>query len=84
MKQYILNILIAIDQLANAALNGDPDETLSARAWRTEQDGKIFGKIFRPVIDTIALLFLDFNHCYKSYQSEVKRKQLHTHYQNHG
>lgn len=84
VNKYILNILIAIDQLANAALNGDPDETLSARAWRTEQSGKIFGKIFRPLIDTLAILFLDFNHCEKAYQAEVTGKQLHRHYQNGG
>lgn len=35
MKQ----ILIAIDQLANAVIGGWADETLSAAAWRTEQSG---------------------------------------------
>ena len=29
---YARNILIAIDQLANAVLAGDPDETISSRA----------------------------------------------------
>ena len=40
MKQRILNLLIAIDQLAYVLLTlgaGHPDETLSAAAWRTEQ-----------------------------------------------
>ena len=32
MKQWFLNLLIAIDQLINVVLNGDPDETLSSRA----------------------------------------------------
>ena len=31
MKQWFLNLLIAIDQLINVVLNGDPDETLSSR-----------------------------------------------------
>lgn len=31
IKQYIRNILIAIDQLANALLGGDPDWTISSR-----------------------------------------------------
>ena len=34
MKRYALNLLIAIDQLVNAILRGDPDETLSSRAHR--------------------------------------------------
>lgn len=82
MIRYILNFLIGIDQLANAILNGDPDETLSARAWRTEQDGKIFGRIFRPLIDI--LLFFDPNHCYTSYVAEVNRKQQPSHYRKLG
>jgi hypothetical protein len=32
MKRYIWNILIALDQLANTILFGDPDETISSRA----------------------------------------------------
>lgn len=31
MKKYLYNILIGIDQLANAILGGDPDETISSR-----------------------------------------------------
>ena len=40
MKQRLLNILIALDQLAYVLVTlgaGHPDETLSAAAWRTEQ-----------------------------------------------
>lgn len=36
---YIRRLLIAVDQLLNAVLGGWPDETLSSRAWRWEQDG---------------------------------------------
>ena len=32
LAKYILNVLIALDQLANAILGGDPDETISSRA----------------------------------------------------
>jgi hypothetical protein len=31
MPPYLWNILIAVDQLANAVFAGDPDETLSSR-----------------------------------------------------
>jgi hypothetical protein len=74
MKQF----LIAFDQLVNTILFGYADETLSARAWRTEQDNKFFGKFFRPLIDTV--FFFDPNHCYMSYLSEIKRKQQPSHY----
>lgn len=32
MRRYIWNVLIALDQLLNAILGGDPDETVSSRA----------------------------------------------------
>ena len=77
---YILHNLIALDQFANTVLGGSPDETLSARAWRTEQDGKIFGRFFRPLIDT--LLFWDKNHCRSAFESEQKKLQLPDAYRN--
>ena len=78
MKQRILHVLIALDQLAYVLLTlgaGHPDETLSAAAWRTEQSGKLGGRIFRPVID---LLFLpvEREHCRKAYDAEKSSAQL--------
>ena len=69
MKQYLLNIAIALDQLINALRGGSPDETLSAAAWRTEQKGRLLGRIFRPLIDLL-FLPLERDHCYKSFESE--------------
>lgn len=74
MGQYIKNVLIAIDQLLNAILFSSPDETLSARAYRTEQQGKLAGRILRPVIDT--LLWFDKDHCRRAWQSERDRTQI--------
>ena len=68
-----MQILIAIDQLINALLFGFADETLSSRAYRADRDGKVFGRIFRPVIDTI--FFWQTRHCYESYLAEVQRRQ---------
>ena len=78
MKQRILNILIAIDQLAWVVLTlgaGHPDETISAAAWRMEQQGKIAGRVLRPLVD---LLFrpIEKDHCRKAWLSEVQRSQL--------
>ena len=78
MKQRLLNIAIALDQLAYVLLTlgaGHPDETLSAAAWRTEQAGKLGGRIFRPLIDII-FLPIERDHCKGSYDSERLMRHL--------
>ena len=86
MKQRILNLLIAIDQLAWVLLTlgkGKPDETISAAAYRMEQQGKLAGKVLRPVID---LLFrpLERDHCRLSFESEVRGAHLPDYYRTKG
>jgi hypothetical protein len=71
---WLVDGLISIDQLFNWLLLGKPDETLSSRAYRAECKGKVFGKIFRPLIDKI--FWFQENHCYKAYESELLRFQL--------
>ena len=74
----ILNLLIAIDQLMYVLLTlgaGHPDETLSAAAYRTEQQGKFFGRLFRPVIDFL-FYFAERKHCEKAFKAELNRSQL--------
>ena len=78
MKQRILNLLIALDQLAWVIVTlgkGKPDETISAALWRMEKEGKIAGRIFRPLID---LLFrpIEKDHCRKSFESEQRGAHL--------
>lgn len=72
--KYILNVLIAIDQLVNALIGGYPDETLSASAWLGEQQGKFFPCIFRPLIDFL-FLPIERSHCANAYFSEYNRTQ---------
>lgn len=82
MKQRILNVLIALDQLlfCLATLGrSSPDETLSAAAWRWEQSGKLAGRVLRPLIDT--LFWFDPEHCRTAFESEVQRKHLPAEYQ---
>lgn len=74
IKYFILNLLIWIDQGFNVLLLGSADETLSSRAYRAYVKGRIFGSIFKPLIDT--LFFFDPNHCESSYNAEVSRRQL--------
>jgi hypothetical protein len=65
-------ILLAIDQLANALLGGWADETISSRAYRL-QHGSRRWNLARLAID--ALFFWQPDHCYEAYMSEVNRKQ---------
>lgn len=73
---YLLQNAVAIDQLGNTLLGGYADETLSSRAYRAWINGKVLGKVFKPTIDALFRLLGDRNHCYKSWQAEIKRKQL--------
>lgn len=75
LRRRILNVLISIDQLCYVLItlgNGDPDETMSAAAYRLEQKGKLGGKIFRPVLD--ALFWFDPDHCRISHEAEGRPK----------
>lgn len=63
---------IALDQLANAIIGGEPDETLSARAWRLRQR-PAWGRAQR-IIDR--LFFWEAEHCRASYDSEINRQQM--------
>lgn len=72
MKQ----VLIAIDQLANALIGGYADETLSARAHRVAEEG---GPAWpQCLINT--LFFWERSHCLKAYNSERERRQLPSRY----
>jgi hypothetical protein len=71
---WLWQILIALDQLANAVLGGWADETLSSRAWRAEQKGRWPGIWLRPLLD--ALFFFQPNHCFTAFLSERTSLQL--------
>jgi hypothetical protein len=78
MKRRVLHILIAIDQLLWVVFTlgaGHPDETISAAAWRMEQQGKLAGRILRPLIDAL-FRPLERDHCRLSFESEVRGTQL--------
>lgn len=67
-----LQILLAIDQLANTLLAGMADETLSARSWRNRNSGK---RRWTFALHAINALFFDRHHCRRAYESEVLRLQ---------
>jgi hypothetical protein len=61
MGRYLLNILIAIDQLINAVFGGDPDETISSRA------GKRYPRLAAFIN---RLFFWQRNHCQASIEPD--------------
>ena len=70
---WVKNVLIGLDQLANALIGGYPDETISAEAWRRGKASAAWNA-YRIVIDK--LFWFDSQHCFQSYISEFERKQL--------
>lgn len=59
--RYGWNLLIAFDQLLNAILGGNPDETLSHRAKRARDAGRRWGCVLCRVLD-----LFDRDHCDKA------------------
>ena len=55
------------------------DVTISAALWRMEQQGKLAGRVLRPLVD---LLFrpIERDHCRLSFESEVRGAHLPTAY----
>jgi hypothetical protein len=72
MTSWLLQLLIALDQLVNVLLGGLADETLSARAHRMrEKDQPVWGW----TADAIDLLFFwQDGHCRMAHESELLRK----------
>lgn len=48
---YVHHVLIAFDQFVNVIAGGHPDETISARAGRAAEQGKVWGKVMSRFLD---------------------------------
>ena len=68
---YVKNLAIAVDQLANVILRGWPDETLSARCGRLGHRSPY--KYWMIIIDTIFHPFQGPNHCVNAFEKEKTR-----------
>lgn len=68
-----LQVLVALDQLANTLLAGYADETLSARIWRNRDSGK---KRWSVALVVVNALFFDRDHCRRAFEIEMQRRQL--------
>lgn len=62
--RYFWNILIAVDQLANALLGGDPDETISSRSGKRQHE-QAWAKYLCKFLN-----WIDTDHCQKSIEED--------------
>ena len=75
--QWHVEVLLALDCLLNAVLRGWHHETLSSRAWRAWSNRKVFGRIFRPLIDVLFIWQSGrMDHCKRHHEAEVARAAL--------
>jgi hypothetical protein len=73
-KEWVYQVFIAIDQLANTLLLGSADETISSRCYRLNHI-----KAYRAAEIFVNCLFFPFqgwNHCKNAYIKEVLGRQL--------
>ena len=58
ITKYARNLIVAVNQLVNTVLGGDPDETISSRSGKARAAGKRWGCVLCRVLD-----FIDKKHC---------------------
>lgn len=72
VAEYFWNLLIALDQLANTILGGDPDETMSSRMGKNIKEGRC--KLCKVIC--FFLNKIDKNHCEKSIEPDEGSRQV--------
>jgi hypothetical protein len=78
--KWFLNVLIGIDQLGNAIMFGDPDETISSRIGKIKRKygGKIpWSKPVTKIIDK-GLDVIDKNHSLDAIEDDEGEDQIDT------
>ncbi len=75
LKTWAVNVLVAIDQLANTICLGDEDETISSRAGRGKLRGDKHWIVIAAVVDFIMRPFDGSNHCVNKIEWQLIRNQ---------
>jgi hypothetical protein len=73
MKLWIINVLVALDQMINALLGGWADETISSRAYRMKDSGTAWRLVHGGIN---LLLFIQPDHCRIANDYERNRWQM--------
>ncbi len=71
LSQWAMNVLIALDQLGNALLGGDPDETISSRLGKAQERGSGYGAWLRKILD-----WIDKDHCAEAIERDEGKRQI--------
>lgn len=66
--RYIVNVLLALDQLLNAVLGGYPDETISSRAGKARLEQKRWACVLCKFLD-----IFDKDHCLDAIEADEGR-----------
>ena len=75
-KRYLLNILIAIDDIGSALTFGDPQDTISSRLGKAHRGdyGAFWRRVTHPLyvlVNWVALhVFGNVNHCMNSIEDD--------------
>jgi hypothetical protein len=73
-KKWFWNILIGVDQLANAILGGDPDETLSSRMGKKIAKGAETNNVYWLICWLLDKI--DPDHCQKSIEKDEGKDEV--------
>lgn len=76
MTRWLTQVGLALTRLGNALLGGLAEESMSSRAWRMEVARKPWGRIARPLIDAVFMVFGRLEHCVTAYINERDKAPL--------
>lgn len=69
-ENYLHRTLVGMDQAANVLLDGQPDETISARSARADEAGRTWGRWMSRFLD-----FFQRNHGPKAQAGDLERAE---------
>lgn len=81
VRRYLKNVLIAIDQLANAIMFGDPDETISSKLGKAMRGNYGIGikyllYPFYKLVNAVFYILGEKNHCENSIEYDEGENDL--------
>jgi len=76
LKKYFWNLLIAVDQMANTILLGDPDETISSRLGKWLDLPKSKWRYKVAAIVCSLLRRIDAHHCKRAIEKDEGSNNL--------
>lgn len=78
MRQYLVNLLMGIDQFVSTILGGHPDDTISQRLGRAKvHGGGVVVNFFSLTVDSIAYFLAgESNHCVASLSGKTSAKEI--------